>query len=416
MISTKYLVGKAMVTMRPLTAAIMVGAIGFAQLFPSPAFASSQTISSAQQQAAAAAAQLNSLGAQAARSLENYDNAQATLTKVNQDITNTQAQILQTQGQIASLKSLLTITAISSYMNDQSLTNLYLLLNENPTQATVREEFLNTATSSQADLVAAHQAALQNLQLQQNSLKHLQIQSINTLTKMTAAKNAALTAIGQEKSQLSSIDSNIAKLIAQEQAAKAQSAPPVAAPSPVNSPVAAPSPVNTPITPSSPPANSGIYANPLRAIRSLARERIDQGVDYSGYGPIYAIGDGVVLSTYNGGWPGGTYITYRLTQGPAAGLTVYAAEDIKPLVQVGQTITSSTIIGMMYEGFDGIETGWADPNEPGETMARHAGQFGGSNSTMYGYNFSQLLSSLGSPAGVLQNQPTGTLPPQWPTW
>ncbi len=406
MISRKHLVPRAMVTMRPLTAAIMVGAIGFAQLFPSSAFANSQSISSAQQQAAAAAAQLNSLGAQAARSLENYDNAQATLSKVDQDIKTTQAQILQTQGQIASLKSLLTVTAISSYMNDESLTDLYLLLNENPTQASVREEFLNTTTSSQADLVASHQAALQSLQLQQNSLKQLQKQSIDALTKMTAAKNAALTAIGQEKSQLSSIDSNLAKLVAQEQAAQGQSS------GSGSGSITA----NDPLNPSSPPADSGVYANPLRAIRSLARERIDQGVDYRGYGPIYAIGTGVVLSTYNGGWPGGTYITYRLTQGPAAGLAVYAAEDIKPLVQVGQTVTSSTIIGTVYEGFDGIETGWADPNESGETMARYAGQFGGSNSTMYGYNFSQLLRSLDAPQGVLQNQPTGTLPSQWPTW
>jgi hypothetical protein len=71
----------------------------------------------------------------------------------------------------------------------------------------------------------------------------------------------------------------------------------------------------------------------------------------------------------------------------------------------------------MYEGFAGIETGWASPSLTGETMARTSGQFGGSNSTAYGFNFSQLLRSLGAPGGVLQNNPpTGSLLSGWPVW
>jgi hypothetical protein len=124
-----------------------------------------------------------------------------------------------------------------------------------------------------------------------------------------------------------------------------------------------------------------------------------------------------VLSTYNGGWPGGTFISYRLIDGPAAGLVVYAAEDIFPLVLVGQIVTVNTVIGTMYEGPDGIETGWADPSADGITMARDAGEFYGSNSTAFGANFSQLLESLGAPSGVAQNEPaTGTLPFGWPRW
>jgi hypothetical protein len=50
-------------------------------------------------------------------------------------------------------------------------------------------------------------------------------------------------------------------------------------------------------------------------------------------------------------------------------------------------------------------------------MAYGAGQFNGSNSTAFGYNFSGLLSFLGAPSGVLQNNPpTGDLPPGWPQW
>ena len=161
----------------------------------------------------------------------------------------------------------------------------------------------------------------------------------------------------------------------------------------------------------------GSYANPLRAINALTPERIDQGVDYSGYGPIYAIGNGVVLSTVNSGWPGGTFIAYRLSGGPAGGLVVYAAEDIDPVVSVGQSVTAGTVLGTMYEGPDGIETGWADPSGDGTSMANDAGQFSGANSTAFGANFSALLASLGAPPGIAQNEPpTGDLPPGWPMW
>ena len=169
------------------------------------------------------------------------------------------------------------------------------------------------------------------------------------------------------------------------------------------------SPVSVTVNPS-----PGTYADPLRGISGLTPERVDQGVDYSGYGPIFAIGDGVVLSTVNSGWPGGTFITYRLSDGPASGLVVYAAEDIDPLVAVGQSVSAGTALGTMYEGPDGIETGWADPSGDGLTMAADAGQFSGANSTAFGANL-QFLVALGAPAGILQNDPpTGALPPGWP--
>jgi murein DD-endopeptidase MepM/ murein hydrolase activator NlpD len=168
------------------------------------------------------------------------------------------------------------------------------------------------------------------------------------------------------------------------------------------------------------PSNGGAvaptgYRDPLRAIAGLTPERIDQGVDYSGFGPIYAIGDGVILSTVNGGWPGGTFITYKLESGPAAGLVVYAAEDINPTVSIGEQVNSSTVLGTMYEGPDGIETGWANGGE-GDTMAMVAGQFSGWNSTAFGWNFDQLLVSVGAPGGILQSTPTGAVPAGWPTW
>jgi len=273
----------------------MTTTVGLAQLLPNAATANAQTVESAKAQAAAVAARLNSLGAQASRLLQNYDKAQASLLQVNQEIKTTQSQIAQSQSEVTSLKSALAKEAINDYMTGGNLTSLYVLFNDNPTQATVRQEFLNTVTNSQTDLIASHQAALQSLHLEQASLNTLQQRAVTVLNQTTVAKNSALITIGQEKAQLDSVDASIASLVAQQQAALAQQAAARARQ------IITDSQSNSSGTPSS---TSG-YANPLRAIGGLRSERVDQGVDYSGYGPIYAIGSGVVLSVFNGGWPGG---------------------------------------------------------------------------------------------------------------
>ncbi len=164
--------------------------------------------------------------------------------------------------------------------------------------------------------------------------------------------------------------------------------------------------------PSPAPASPGGYANPLRSVSNLAPERIDQGVDFSGSGPVYAIGNGVVRNTTNAGWPGGGFITYQLTDGPAAGDFVYVAENVVPRVQVGQQVNPTTVVGTLVGG--GMETGWAQP--PGDGNAAASGQWNTSTSTAYGENFSQLLQSLGAPGGVSEGSTQGALPAGWPAW
>jgi hypothetical protein len=110
-------------------------------------------------------------------------------------------------------------------------------------------------------------------------------------------------------------------------------------------------------------------------------------------------------------------IAYQLSDGPANGLVVYAAEDIIPLVQIGDTVTAGSVLGVMFPGPDGIETGWGDTSTIGNTLARTYRQFDGANTTAFGNNFSEFLQSLGAPGGVPQNTPpTGALPRGWPRW
>jgi|GEM_PF-3408807 len=182
----------------------------------------------------------------------------------------------------------------------------------------------------------------------------------------------------------------------------------------------------------------GDYKNPLRDVKGLVRERIDEGVDYAGTGPVYAIGTGTVIAAYKGNSPywggyGGYDVTYTLSNGPAQGKNVYFAENCKPEanINVGTPVTSSTVICTMYNGGSGVETGWAySPGYPKDFPLAYpyytkAGNPDGSVMA-YGLNFSQFMKSIGAPPGdqsrsvdptkVVADPPPGPLPAGWPKW
>jgi len=152
----------------------------------------------------------------------------------------------------------------------------------------------------------------------------------------------------------------------------------------------------------------GGYVNPL-AQAHVTPERIDQGVDYAGSGPLEAIGDGQVtyVGTGNTGWPG-AFIEFRLSNGPDAGRYVYYAEDVTPArgLHVGQKISAGQVIATIYEGSSGIEIGWG-AGVGTETYAMQHGQWTGnddedSHPTPSGKSFSALIASLGGPPGKVE--------------
>jgi hypothetical protein len=190
-------------------------------------------------------------------------------------------------------------------------------------------------------------------------------------------------------------------------------------------PAAAVSPASSPSpAASSPPSASSnlqpAYGNPLRALEGLIPERVDMGVDFGGSGPVYPLGDAVITNATgsSSGWPGGGWITYRLTNGPDAGLMVYVAEDVQPTVAVGEVVTPSTVIANTYNGGEGIETGWAMPDgASAESQLPEAGGIGGGGPfpTMVGLSFENLLRGLGVPASPdAGGSGYGTLPSGYP--
>ncbi len=162
------------------------------------------------------------------------------------------------------------------------------------------------------------------------------------------------------------------------------------------------------------------YQNPFRDVSGLIPERVDMGVDFSGSGPVYALGNAVVTNATgnSAGWPGGGWITYKLTDGPDAGLTVFLAEDVTPAVQAGQHVSSSTVIASMFAGSNGVETGWAQQSGlSAESQLAEAGSVGGNGPfpTRIGLSFEELLQSVGVPGAPNRNQsPYGLLPANYP--
>jgi len=424
-------------------AVVLISASGTSEVHPQL----TSSVQSMKQEASALTQRIAALDAQVQSISSHYAAVEGQIKELQGKESAVEATIAQKRQQLKKLHGEIVSEAVSLFAQAGTDSQVLSVLQDNPNSSAVAQEDITTASSTQEQAVNAYQAVQQELTNQESQLQADQSQQASLLSLLSTQEAKAQTAQQQASSELSSVNSQIqqmvaAQLAAQEQARQAQiEAQQIAAEQAAAAQAAAaqaaaaqqaalqqaagqaqgasgatPSGGSTPVAPSQAVVAPSGYANPIRAIGDLQVWRVDQGVDYNGYGPIYAIGDGVVLSTFNGGWPGGTFITYRLTNGPAAGLVVYAAEDINPDVSVGQSVTPNTVLGTLYNGPDGIETGWADGGALGETMAMSYGQFYGSNSTAFGYNFSQLLASLGAPAGVMQNSPTGSVPGNWPQW
>jgi len=174
------------------------------------------------------------------------------------------------------------------------------------------------------------------------------------------------------------------------------------------------------------------HHNPLHWVSGLQPGRIDMGVDYSGAGPVRALGKGRVTMASNhdagplscGGrtcWPGGGIVVYRLLAGPFVGKYVYVAERITVRVKRGQIVAAGQPIATMHHESPHMETGWAS-GKGAETLAIARGHQcscsdPGGWSTIEGRNFNHLLVALGAPSGYLQpSPPRQRMPRGWPRW
>jgi len=109
----------------------------------------------------------------------------------------------------------------------------------------------------------------------------------------------------------------------------------------------------------------------------------DQGIDFTGAGPVYAPDDLKITSVRaHTGWAGeGGLIVGQLLTGPRKGRYVYFAEDIRPArgVRVGQTIRKGQPVAQATGSgkAPGIEIGWARNPAGAAYGTTHDGKPGG---------------------------------------
>ncbi len=171
----------------------------------------------------------------------------------------------------------------------------------------------------------------------------------------------------------------------------------------------APTPAPAPPTASA-PVSSG-YVDPF-ASGSWSASRIDEGVDWIPHvaSPVVAIGNGVITySSMRSGWPAGGFISYRLTSGSHAGLSIYVAEHITNLLPVGTVVSAGQQIATALPGYPWTEWGWASASGPAPAPGSRYGGARDGTATAGGMAFARFLISLGVP-GVPSPGPGPTTP------
>lgn len=144
-----------------------------------------------------------------------------------------------------------------------------------------------------------------------------------------------------------------------------------------------------------PKAGSGPYKYPISPEKTTVG-RIDQGVDFAGAGPIFAIGNAKVLGkgqgaawATGGGGGNGDGILYQLLDGPKSGSIIYIYEGLRAHVSSGQ-VTAGQHIGDILGGSASIEMGWA--NASGTPTAH--GHYSEGVPTPEGRDFNTFLLSI----------------------
>ena len=150
------------------------------------------------------------------------------------------------------------------------------------------------------------------------------------------------------------------------------------------------------------------YVNPF-AEGGWSVSRTDMGVDYVPIRrePVVAIGDAKIIgSSTHSGWPGGSFLWYRLLDGNHAGEIVYVAEHLTKLAPAGATVPAGQRIATALPGYPWTEWGWATPaGDPRAFPCYREGM-----ETNSGREMARFLDSLG--ARPLRRLQPG---PDWPS-
>ncbi|HEY0391725.1 MAG TPA: peptidoglycan DD-metalloendopeptidase family protein [Solirubrobacterales bacterium] len=128
---------------------------------------------------------------------------------------------------------------------------------------------------------------------------------------------------------------------------------------------------------------------------SASTGRIDQGVDFTGTGPIAAVGDAEILATGAPGWPEGGGVLYKLLSGSRAGQIIFVYEGVAATVHAGQHVSAGDQIATFVPG-GSIEMGFADAS--GVPLSH--GEYDEGDETEWGREMASFLTSIGGASGL----------------
>ena len=267
---------------------------------------------------------------------------EAHVGELDQKIADNQVVLDADQRAEAAATATLRTTAIRAYVTGGGISDMTIFTDTSDISTALEQtHYLGAVNDKFTRQLGTLLQARDNTKAAQSTLQSDRDAAHSALAQLTSARTAATSAITAEERTLTHVQGNLSTLLAAATAAheKEEAAaervlataahvpqpqarvptPAFVTPAPTSSSSpSTPAPSDPPSVPTVPAPSLGTYANPLRGAVGLSPERIDQGVDYTGFGPIYAIGDGVVLNTVGGGWPNGTFIAYQLTDGPRA--------------------------------------------------------------------------------------------------
>ncbi|MFI5027364.1 MAG: lytic murein transglycosylase [Solirubrobacterales bacterium] len=140
------------------------------------------------------------------------------------------------------------------------------------------------------------------------------------------------------------------------------------------------------------PAFESAYVSPFL---NASEGRIDMGVDFTGSGPIAAVGNARILRTGAPGWPEGGGVLYQLLDGPRAGEIIYVYEGVDATVRAGEKVGAGQQIANFRPG-GSIEMGFADAaGAPLSAPIYHEG-----DETAWGARMADFMAGIGSPSTV----------------
>lgn len=146
-------------------------------------------------------------------------------------------------------------------------------------------------------------------------------------------------------------------------------------------------------------------------VPNWAPSRVDQGVDGTlsaeGFRAPFEVR--VLYATaHDPGWDKGGYVVVQILQGPLQGQMLYVAEGVRAVVSAGQVVKPGNRLCDRaidpYNGvFGGVETGFADPNDPLRPLAQALGGYAGDQSVAAitaGEAMNQLIRDLSGAEGT----------------